>query len=141
MPDRKNPFEDLDDLFDRLTRGLEDAGMAGGATDVAVDVSETAEDVVVAADLPGYDREDVNVTVANRRLTVEAERERSSESGDERYHRRERSHRRVRRTVTLPTDVEEESASATYENGVLTVTLPKEVPDDEDASGHRIDIS
>jgi HSP20 family protein len=141
MPDRQNPFEELDSLFDRLTRGLEDAGMSAVDGEPPLDVSETADDVVVAADLPGYDREDVSVTVANRRLTVEAERATTTESGDAHYHRRERSQRRVRRTVSLPADVEEEAASATYENGVLTVTLPKVEPDDEEETGHRIDIS
>jgi HSP20 family protein len=135
MSGRGNPFEELDDLFDRLTRGLEDAGMAG---ELSVDVSETDEEVRVAADLPGYDREDVHVTVADRRLTVEAERDRSAAERDARFHRRERTHRRVRRTVTLPADVEEEAASATYENGVLTVTLPKQR--DAHDGGHSIDI-
>lgn len=141
MPERQNPFGDLDDLFDRLTRGLEDAGLSGAVAETPLDVSETAEDVVVAVDLPGYDREDVSVTVANRRLTVEAERETATKSGDATYHRRERSQRRVRRTVTLPTRVVEEDASATYENGVLTVTLPKETPEDDEGAGHRIEVS
>jgi len=135
MTGRQNPLEELDDLFDRLTRGLEDAGMAG---ELSVDVSETDEEVRVAADLPGYDREDVNVTVADRRLTIEAERERSTEVHEARFHRQERTHRRVRRTVTLPADVEEEAASATHENGVLAVTLPKRR--DEPDEGHSIDI-
>lgn len=137
MSDRYNPFEDIDELVDRMTRGLDEVG--GGRQDISVDVSETDEEVIVAADLPGYARENITLTVADRRLSIEAERDRSESATDGRYHRRERSQQRVRRTVYLPAEIEEETASATYENGVLTVTLPKRGVDEDE--GHSIDIS
>ena len=122
-----------------MSRGT---GGMGGMHDVSVDVSETDTDVVVTADLPGYEKEDIEVGIKDRRLTVEAERSHESEDrdADERFVRQERTHQRVSRSVSLPADVDEDAATATYRNGVLTVTLPKLDADEGDDS-HIIDIS
>ena len=140
MSRRSNPFEEIEQLFERMGRG----GMSGmsGMHDISVDVSETDAEVVVTADLPGYEKEDIEVGVKDRRLTVEAERRHESEDRDkdERFLRQERTHQRISRSVSLPEDVDEDGASATYHNGVLTVTLPKVNPDQNDDS-HIIDIS
>ncbi|WP_129114439.1 Hsp20/alpha crystallin family protein [Halegenticoccus tardaugens] len=135
MSDRYNPFREIDELFERMNRGLGEAGL--GSHDVSVDVSETDDAIVVAADLPGYDKEDIDVTIDDGRLRLRAERDRSGEAGDGRFLRRERTHRSVARTVYVPETVEEGEANATYRNGVLTVTLPKR--DGSDA-GRRIDV-
>jgi HSP20 family protein len=111
---------------------------------VAVDVAETDEEFTVTADLPGYDRENIDLTLETRQLRIAAERERTAEETGEddedggRFVRRERSHEAVSRTVTLPDDVVAEEVSATYRNGVLTVHLPKATPDDD--GGHRIEV-
>jgi HSP20 family protein len=143
MP-RRDPFEEIEQLFDRMSREFEqiggdiETGLGGG---FSVDVAETDETVTVTADLPGYDREGIDVTLSDRTLTIAAER--SEEYADERdeddvqYHRRERRERSVSRRVRLPADVEEDSASATYNNGVLTIEFAKRVADD---GGHRIDV-
>lgn len=126
-------------MFDRMSGGfdgLDGLDELGGA--IPVDVSETDDSVTVTADLPGYDTDDIDVSVRENQLTVSAEREREEETEDDHYHRRERSHQAVSRSVRLPTDVEEDQASASYTNGVLTVTLPKADPDSSDS--HRIDI-
>ena len=139
MSRRNNPFADIEELFERMSRGFEGGGM-GGMHDVSVDVRETDGEVVVTADLPGYEKEDIEVGVKGHRLTVEAERQQESTEGgqDERYVRQERTHQRVSRSVSLPADVDEDSTSATYRNGVLTVTLPKLDADEDDS--HSIDI-
>ena len=141
MSRRNNPFEDIEELFDRMSRSFEGRGVGGmsGMHDVSVDVSETDDEVVVTADLPGYEKDDIEVGVKERRLTVEAERAEESEDEGERYLRQERTHRRVSRSVTLPEAVDEGAASATYRNGVLTVTLPKLDAGDDDS--HSIDIT
>ena len=122
-----------------MSRGT---GGMGGMHDVSVDVSETDTDVVVTADLPGYEKEDIEVGVKDRRLTVEAERSHESEDrdDDERFVRQERTHQHVSRSVSLPAEVDEDAATATYRNGVLTVTLPKRDADEGDDS-HIIDIA
>lgn len=132
MP-RRSPFEDIEKMFDRMNRELEQFGrqLEGEFVgDVDVDVAETDDEVTVVADLPGFSSSEIDVSVANRELTLSAEHEESAEeeSGDEsdrHYHRRERSHRRVTRRLKLPAEVREEEADATFNNGVLTVTLPK----------------
>ena len=133
---RRNPFDEIVELFERM--GQSDRSGWGGVSDVSVDVRETDADVVVTADLPGYDREDIDVAVKERTLTIEAERQEERSDEGERYHRQERSHRRVSRSVHLPAEVDEQSADATYRNGVLTVTLPKRDADAGDS--HIIDI-
>lgn len=131
--DPDDPLADLDRLFDRLTEGFGAGGLADLAP-VPVDVVAADDEVVVTADLPGYDPDDVGVTVDGRTLTIRAERD-ESETVEGRYVRRERRHREASRSVTLPTDVVESEATADYANGVLTVRLP--TGSDE---GHRIEV-
>lgn len=139
---RRDPFTEIEELFDRLSAELGDVGAdLGVGGDVRVDVAETDDAVVVTADLPGYDADDIEVTVKERSVEIAAERERdeavAGEDAEGRFHRRERSHDRVSRTVSLPTTVAEDEATAAHENGVLTVTLPKREVEGE---GHSIDI-
>ena len=137
MSGRNNPFEEIERLFERMGRSFEDTGMMG-VQDVSVDLADRGDEFVATVDLPGYDKEDVDLSVSERRLTISAERERDTEAGDESYIRRERSHKHVSRTITLPEEVDEEGAGATYRHGVLTITLPKRTDDEDDA--RRIDI-
>ncbi|WP_380680899.1 archaeal heat shock protein Hsp14 [Salinigranum sp. GCM10025319] len=145
MVDRSNPFEDIERFFERMNRSFGDVPMAPGLHDVAVDVAETDDEIVVTADLPGFEREEITISLSGRDLTIEAEREEHAEETDEdeggevRYVRRERSHRQLSRTVRLPAAVVEDSATAEYRNGVLTVTLPRETAETDDDS-HTIDI-
>jgi HSP20 family protein len=139
---RRNPFRELEELFERMSRDVDGVGVGAlGAGSVAVDVAETDGEFVVTADLPGYDREEIEVTLDDTELTVAAEREReeteAGEDGDRRFLRRERTHSSVSRTVYVPEAVDAEAVTATYRNGVLTVTLPKA---DAGEGGHQIDV-
>jgi HSP20 family protein len=129
---RTNPF---DEMFERMTGGF-DGGM-GRSFDV--DVAETDDAVVVTADLPGFDREDIDVSVSGRALTLRADHAHDdwTETPSGSYVRRERRHESVSRSVTLPVAVVADDASATYRNGVLSVTLPKVAASDD---AHRIDV-
>lgn len=145
---RTTPFDDIDRLFDRMNRRLaaldESMGDVGrfeaGLTCLggpSMDVADYGEKLVVAADLPGFEKADIDLSVTENALTVSAERETDEEAESDVYVRRERSTRSVRRTVSLPAGVDADDASASYVNGVLTVTLPKL---DDDESTHRIDV-
>lgn len=141
----RTPFDGIDELFDRLDREMGDVGRVfdtGVGESVNVDVVERDDEVVVAADLPGFERDEIEIAASGSRLTISAEDDEATETDetDDRgtYHRRERRSRSVTRRLRLPVEVDEEAASATYENGVLTVTLPKrELSLDE---GTRIDV-
>ncbi|WP_418284084.1 archaeal heat shock protein Hsp14 [Halorubrum sp. DTA46] len=135
---RSNPFDEIEQFFGRTPFGGDRAwGRDMRTTDV--DVAEYDDELVVMADLPGYDRADIDVRTTDGRLTISAEHDTEHEDADRRYLRRERRHESVTRSVDLPASVVEADASATFQNGVLTVTLPKET-DGEDDDGHRIDI-
>ncbi|MBP1988031.1 Hsp20/alpha crystallin family protein [Halolamina salifodinae] len=132
MSGRRDPFKEIEELFEQLNEGFADVGrdlgeeFGGGS--IHVDVAEGDDEIVVTADVPGFDPEDIDVSVSDRQLQIAAEHTEETEEQSEeevKYYRRERSRRSVSRTVSLPTDVKEEEADASYENGVLTVTLPK----------------
>lgn len=142
MMRRPSPFADLESWFDRMNEQVEQLGRFDGnwmrSSDFAIDVAEHDADVVVTADLPGFERSEINVSVSSDLLTVRAEREVDEERAEGEYLRHERRQTAMRRTIRLPEAVDEERATATYKNGVLTVSLPKLEADDE-ASRH-IDV-
>jgi HSP20 family protein len=91
----------------------------------AMDLVETATDFVLTADLPGLSEDDVAIELDDNVLTISGERR--SEPADSRagYHRVERSSGSFRRSLTLPEGVDPESVRATFDKGVLEVTVPK----------------
>ncbi|WP_416838575.1 archaeal heat shock protein Hsp14 [Haloferax sp. DFSO52] len=134
---QRNPFDEIEDLFDRMGQSFEDAGLAR-FQDISLDMLETDDSIEVVADLPGFEKEGLNVSVRGRQLSIAAESEGSTDIDEENYIRHERSHRSVSRTVTLPTEVKRDEVTARYQNGVLTITLPKAEPLGEDS--RNIDI-
>jgi len=128
----RNPLEELERLFERMSRQFEEASQSWEGTTFGVgmetaslDLVERDEEFVVTVDLPGFERDDVEIAVTDHTLRVEAEREVETEEGDERYIRRERRQASTRRSVQLPEEVDTDAVSARMRNGVLTVTLPK----------------
>jgi HSP20 family protein len=144
MSSRRNPFEELERMIERMNRQLEAATgsgrdlPAGGGGSASVDVVDAGDAFEVTVDLPGFEKEDIELRVDGNRLHLSAERETEREEGEDRYVRRERSRRSVSRSLTLPGEVAEAEVEAHYRNGVLTVTLPKA---DRDEGGHEIEVS
>lgn len=128
-------------MLDTLSNRFEEERMAVGGEigTAAVDVAEWDGDYLVIADIPGFEREDIDLRLRDGTLHISATHKGEHEPEVERYHRRERAHRSVSRTVDLPGPVEEEAAEATYENGVLSVTLPKAHQTDPE-EGRQISI-
>lgn len=122
-------------MFDRMSRQFESVGQQfeestesfgwQGGTQMSLDVADRGEEFVVTVDLPGFEKEDIDVRLRDDRLSIDAEREEEMEEGDGEYLRRERSQRSVSRSVSLPEPVDGENVTAEYNNGVLSVTLPK----------------
>ena len=130
MMTRYDPFRDTVPLFASMDRLLQDSfvrplGWMGG-NGIPVDVEETGDGYVVTASLPGWNPEDVNISVQNGTLTISGEQKAQTEPEQGKiWHLRERTMSSFRRTITLPVPVEADQAQASYENGVLTLTLPK----------------
>jgi HSP20 family protein len=91
----------------------------------AMDVYESDDEVVVTVELPGLSDEDVEVSVEDSTLTVSGSREFSAEVKEENYHRIERRYGAFSRAVTLPPEVDTSKVDARFEEGVLTVDVPK----------------
>jgi HSP20 family protein len=124
----RNPFDEIERMFDRMSHQFEtlDDDLFEGS--VAVDIEDTGDAFVVTADLPGFDGDDIDVELSGETLTLSAAHSESTETEDEddhRYIRRERREQSVNRSIRLPAPVEEADTEASYNNGVLTVTLPK----------------
>lgn len=91
----------------------------------AMDVSETDEGLTITMELPGLPKENLDVTLENGNLTVSGEKKVERNRESERYHAVERRTGSFRRSVTLPTDVDADKADAAFEDGVLTIRIPK----------------
>ncbi|MDA1044127.1 MAG: Hsp20/alpha crystallin family protein [Verrucomicrobia bacterium] len=91
----------------------------------ALNVWGNADSVVVTAELPGLDVADLDLSVVNNQLTIKGERKGEPTAQDTVCHRNERETGKFVRTVRLPFAVENDKVSAKYENGVLTVTMPR----------------
>jgi HSP20 family protein len=115
--------EAMDRLFDdAFTRPL---GQSGISTMPAIDLYQTADEVVVKASLPGLKADDVQITITADVLTLRGEFKQEDERKDATYHIREHRSGSFERTLMLPTEVQGDKARAEFEDGVLTVTLPK----------------
>ena len=91
----------------------------------AVDIYETENELVLKADLPGFNENDIDVRVENNTLTVHGERKFDQTVKEENYLRVERSYGSFSRSFGLPNTVNTEAIKAEYKNGVLSVELPK----------------
>jgi HSP20 family protein len=95
------------------------------ATGPSIDVRETGKGLEVTAELPGVDEKDVDVTLANGVLMIRGEKKHEREETEEGYHLMERSYGSFSRSIPLPFDVDDKSVSASFDKGVLRITLPK----------------
>jgi HSP20 family protein len=106
------------------------------------DVSEDANSIRISMELAGVNPDDVRISLENNVLTVRGEKQQEEEESDDRVHRIERIYGMFQRTFVLPNTVDPERIEARYENGVLTVSIPKterarprEIPVNSSASG------
>ncbi len=93
--------------------------------DIAVDMTETEDDIIVEADLPGLKSEDVDVSIAENTLTMKGEFKAEEEGERGNMHFRERRYGSFQRSIPLPTAIDANAAEAEFEDGVLKVVLPK----------------
>ena len=121
-----NIHSELDRVFGDLMRDVSAPVLGGNGTQtfLPLDVHRDADMLVVEASVPGYGPEDVNVTVDNGVLTIDAQRQEETAQDEKDYIRRERYQGRYFRQVTLGDTVDGDKASAQFKDGVLTVRVP-----------------
>lgn len=126
-----DPFREFASMQDRMNRLFgnvylrdEDTGLRGSWVP-ATDIFETdTHDLVVRAELPGMNREDIEVSVENNTLVLKGEKKFDNEVKEENYRRIERTYGTFHRSFTLPNTVDTGKIAAEFKNGVLTVKLP-----------------
>ena len=129
---------EINTIFDKFMRG----GTADdGSFDVshwmpAVDVGEYENEYQVKVEIPGVNKDDVKITMRENILTIHGEKKQEKESKDFNYHRVERSYGSFQRSFTLPTSVKHDKIEASYNDGILTIALPKA----EEAKPKQIEV-
>ena len=91
----------------------------------ALDVSETRDAVMVKAEVPGMESTDIHLSLQDQVLTLKGEKKLEQEEKEEHYYRAERTYGAFARAIRLPAPVDGSKVTATFKNGLLTVTLPK----------------
>ena len=132
---RWDPFRDLmtiqermNRLFDQTlskTRVDDEEGLTASTWSPAVDIFETADSIVLKAELPGVSRENIDIQVRDNAMTLKGERRFEREVKDENYLRIERSYGAFQRGFNLPAMIQQDKIKAVFKDGVLEVTLPK----------------
>ncbi len=121
--DMNRLFDDFFRSFGMMPwRGFEEPALAFSPQ---LDIVEDEDNIQVSAELPGMDRNDIDVSISNGTLTIRGEKQQEREDRGTNYFRRERTYGSFRRSVPLATEVDHDQAEATFKRGVLTVTLPK----------------
>lgn len=139
---RTNPFGELISLRAAMDRLFEDSwvrprnGFGADEQPLALDVRTTSDAYEIDAALPGVKPEDVDISVLGETLTITANSSQEQSRDDEGYSYREIRRGSFSRTVTLPTGVKADAASATFENGMLHLSIPKA----EEAKPRQIQI-
>lgn len=142
--DVADPFSsfrrEMDRLFDDFFTGRAVPGLEAGivAVNPRIDVNETDKELVVTAELPGVDPKDVDLELTGDLLTLKGDKKAEQETRESGRHVVERSYGSFTRSIRLPFEVESDKAKASFDKGVLTVTLPK--PESARKSSRKIEV-
>jgi HSP20 family protein len=137
-----DPFEaaqhEFDSALNRFLGGRSAGDGGGGWAPFGVDVREDADHLYVEADLPGFKKDEVDITMENQTLTISAQRKEEYNDGEKGgdYLLRERRYSRFLRSFTLPPTVDDQKVDAKLNDGMLTITLNKR----EETKPRRIEI-
>lgn len=117
------------DLMEDLMRTPFESGLGqtlGSMDYPAVNISEDEKNITVEAEMPGMESKDIDISLQNNMLVLQGEKKFEDEENRENYQRIERSYGSFYRTIPLSATVDEDSVKASFKNGILTVTLPKQ---------------
>lgn len=140
--DEKSPFYALRRQIDSLIEDFDRGELMKGEFRMRTNVSETETEVRITADLPGIDRDDLDIEITGNTITIRgekiAEEEKTEDDEGREYHRLERRTGSFRRTTRLPFEIDPDKVQADMKNGVLTVTIPK--PAEMARPAHKVKI-
>jgi len=141
--ERWEPFREMVSLRDAMNSLFQESFIRpgsmmadGGSVTLPLDVSETEEEFVIKASLPGVKPEDVQITTHGDMVMIRGECKAEEETKDQRWHIRERRYGSFQRSASLGAPINADKAEASYDNGVLTLRLPKS----EEAKPRQIKI-
>lgn len=151
--DTWDPFEEMERMQTRINRLFRESlgrTMLGSGLgfprhtmqfEPDMDVSETATHYIIKADLPGLEKDKINIDIKNGYLTLSGERKIEREEDAQGFYKRERSYGSFSRSVPLPSDANAEDVTADYSEGVITITIGKLEPTTQKGESTRIPIS
>lgn len=125
-----DPLEELRRMQEKMERFLSEMErrkglLSGELIDFPVDVIDEDEIIRVVAELPGFNKGDIEITVENGYLVIRAERKEEEKEVGRGYLKQERKYGELKRRVSLPAEIKLDGTKASYNNGILEVTLPK----------------
>lgn len=130
---RWDPFRDVQSLQRSINRLFDDAVLKGDESLPAavswtfpVDIKESAEQVVVRAEIPGLNSDDIKISLHDKQLTIQGERRQEKEEKGDQFIRVERSYGSFYRAFNVGVPVKADDIQASYKDGILEVVLPKE---------------
>ncbi|HPC37845.1 MAG TPA: Hsp20/alpha crystallin family protein [Exilispira sp.] len=123
------------DPFELIEKELDDLWFyplfkySGSSKYAPLDISEDDKNYFIEADLPGFTKDQISVKIDKDILTISASNEKEEEKQTKKYHKKERVSKSCTRSISIPENVDVSNISAKFENGVLTLTLPKKEPE------------
>ena len=132
---RFEPMRDLDHLTNRFQRLFDDfPGFHGYSNDSfspRIDISENEKSLLINAEIPGVDKENLKITLQDNIITIEGEKKKVVNDKNANYFREERSFGKFKRCFTLPAEVDSDKVDAKFNNGILEITLNKLEPKEQ----------
>ncbi|HHL73973.1 MAG TPA: Hsp20/alpha crystallin family protein [Bacteroidetes bacterium] len=129
---RRDPANDLLGIAEEMNRlvgnvfgGARETSLFKGSWMPSVDISEDNDNFYIHAELPGLSKDDVHINYEEGVLTLKGEKKTETEEKDKNYHRVERSYGAFERSFRVPSRIDVDKINARFENGVLSITLPK----------------
>lgn len=135
---KSGDFFDIDSIFENIFNDAVFPSFYSNSNQMKVDISEKENEYILEAELPGINKEDINIEINDKALTISANRDENIEEKKDNYLRKERRRSSISRTFSMD-NVLSDKITAKYENGILTLVLPKN--EEVKAKTRKIDIS
>jgi len=124
-----NPVKEFDSFHDTIQKYFEDFSLTRSSFSETfspkIDISEEKNKIIVEAEIPGVNKEDLKITLQDNILTLEGEKKKVDQEKEKNFYRIERTYGSFKRSFTLPLDVDSEKVDAKFEDGLLKISLQK----------------